>query len=70
MGFYCVQNHLIYTYCGIRFAILGLFFLCIFLKHIYFQKSTHISQNIPESQNAFHNIYRVTDSGFNKTPLF
>ena len=39
------------------------FFLYIFLKiHIYFQKSTHISYNISESQNAIHDICRVGDS--------
>ena len=35
--------------------------------NIYFQNSTHISHNIPESQNLFHNICRVRYSVLNKT---
>ena len=47
--FYCVQNLLVYK-------CYGYFFFCLKI-HIYFQKSTHISHSIPESQNAIHNIY-------------
>ena len=67
---YCVQNLLLYKCYGIHLAILGLFFflLSFVLKsHIYFQKSTHISHKIPESQNAIHNICKVGNSERNKT---
>ena len=48
-----------------------LFFLVkVFLKsHIYFQTSTYIFHNIPESQNAIHKICRVGDSKRDKTNL-
>ena len=54
------------------FCDLGLFFSSIFfLIHIFYQKSTHISHNILESQNAIHNICRVRYSKRNgKPPLF
>ena len=68
--FYCVQNLLLYKCYGMYLAILGLFVLYViffFWKiHIYFQKFTHIFQNIPESQNATHNICRVRVSERNK----
>ena len=40
---------------------------CILQFHIYFQKPMHVSHNIPETQNAIHNICRVRDSQRNKT---
>ena len=52
---------LLYKYYGMHFAILDLFLLCNFFfenPHLFF-KSTHIFQNIPESQNAFHAICRI-----------
>ena len=42
------------------------YFMYFFKVHIYFQKSMHISHNIPESQNLIHNVYRVRDFEFNK----
>ena len=42
------------------------FFLYFFLIHIYFQKPTDISHNIPESQNSIHNICRVRNFKRNK----
>ena len=49
--FYCVKNLLLYKSYGIHLAILGLFLFCLYIfwnSHL-FSKSTHISQNIPES---------------------
>ena len=44
---------------------------CIFSTiYIYFQKSTYVSRNIPESQNAIHNICRVRDFERNKNHPF
>ena len=42
------------------------FFLYFFLILSYFQKSTHISHNISESQNAIHKICSVRDTERNK----
>ena len=41
-------------------------FFCFFVAIFLFRKSTHISHNISESQNAFHDIYCVKDSERNK----